>query len=137
MLAELFRSFAYCSTFFIFYQSIHWFLERIHKDSKILPFVKIGRWVIYALTCSFTAASWAYFVFYNVFTVESTEVEKFAHYNRVWIKLLATRRIIWWLVSLEILAWLSYSGFKVYKTEFRAARVSFTLFFLFNFQSKD
>jgi hypothetical protein len=129
VLSELFRSLANCSTIFLFYRCIHWFLVRIHKDSLMTRIVKVSHWTAFVVMCCHTAATWAWIVYDNVFVVESTHFEEFAYHDLVLAKMISGRRILWWLFSLEILAWFGYSTFKLYQGQHRSARVCYNLTF--------
>ncbi|CAI7678595.1 unnamed protein product [Penicillium pancosmium] len=122
VLSEMFRSLANCSTIFLFYRCIHWFLVRIHKDSMMTRVVKVSHWTAFVVMCCHTAATWAWIVYDNVFVVESTHFEEFAYHDLVLAKMISARRILWWLFSLEISAWFCYSTFKLYRGRHRSAR---------------
>jgi len=86
--------------------------------------VKIGHWVAIVVICAYSIWFWAWFVYSNVFVMESVEVEKFDFVNRIEEYMLAARRILYWVASLEILLWIAYSAFHIHRSHHRAARIS-------------
>ena len=76
------------------------------------------------VVCTYSIGGWAWFVYFNAFVVESLEVEKFDFVNRVEEYIVAARRILYWVVSLEILLWIAYSAFHTNRSHHRAGRVS-------------
>ncbi|OOQ88472.1 hypothetical protein PEBR_12272 [Penicillium brasilianum] len=102
MLNEFFFMVAGCLIFFVFYHLIHSALDRLTDAGKPYAIVAIIHWVILGLVSVVSLATFGLYVGYQVQNVQNYYYSKLAKpYNN----LEAARAIIWWLLSLEIVAW--------------------------------
>lgn len=103
MLGEFFYLLTECLLVFVFFNLIHGLLERLTDSGKPYAPVKIVHWVILGILAILSMADWGVFVAKHVATVN---VE--SNYLELWqtaLNLDASRSIILWVISLEILAW--------------------------------
>lgn len=93
-----------CLVFFVFYNLIHGLLDRLTDAGKPYAVVAIIHWVILGIVSALSVAGWGLYVAYQVYDVNHTYSGSYSLslvYEKVW----AARTILYWVVSLEILAW--------------------------------
>lgn len=101
MLNEFFFFASSCLLFFVFYNLIHGYLDRLTDAGKPYAAVTTVHWVILALVSALSIADWGMYV---AFQVQSVTYETTFHFINAYNKLDSARTIIYWIVSLEILA---------------------------------
>lgn len=101
MLSGFFSYLGICLTFYVFWSIIHRLLARLTDSGKPYSAVTILHWVLLSLTAIFSLAVWAIYVAYVAGDVT------YGYYITVYtyIKISSSLRIIYWVLSLEILAW--------------------------------
>lgn len=102
MLNEFFYLLAGCLIFFVFYHLIHSALDRLTDAGKPYAIVAIIHWVILGLV---SVVSLATFGLYVGFQVQNVQNYYYSKLSKPYNNLEAARAIIWWILSLEIVAW--------------------------------
>jgi hypothetical protein len=120
MLNEFFYLVAGCVIFFIFYHLIHSVLDRLTDAGKPYAVVAIIHWVILGLV---SVLSLATFALYVAFQVQIVQNDYFAPLTSSYNDLEAARAIIWWILSLEVVAWFIFIVIKAGSHRF-ASKVS-------------
>ncbi|KAJ5102194.1 hypothetical protein NUU61_004416 [Penicillium alfredii] len=93
---------SFCLTFYVFWSLVHRFLERLTDSGRPYAAVNIVHWALLGLTVLLSIAEWGLYVAFRVRDVQDGySIGLVYHYTR----LDAARFIIFWLFSLEILAW--------------------------------
>ena len=101
MLSQFFSFLGNCLLFYIFWGLIHRLLGRLTDSGKPYAAVTIVHWVLFSLTLLFSLAAWAVYVVYTVGSVTySTFITAMD-----WINIGSAIHILYWILSLEILAW--------------------------------
>lgn len=104
ILSDFFGILNSCIMFFVFYNLIHGLLDRLTDAGKPYAVVSSIHWVILGLVSALSLAAWGLFVAYEVLDVNDA-------YNgpvgvtKAYVKVDGARCIVYWIVSLEILAW--------------------------------
>lgn len=102
MLNEFFYLAAGCAIILVFYHLVHSILDRLTDAGKPYAAVSIIHWVILGLVSVVSLATFGLYVAVQVQYVQSSYNTKMLDsYN----KLESARSIIWWILSLEIVAW--------------------------------
>lgn len=120
MLNEFFGLAAGCLIFFVFYHLIHSILNRLTDAGKPYAVVAIVHWVILGLV---SVVSLATFGLYVAFQVQYVQNYYYSSIAKQYNNLEAARAIIWWILSLEIVAWFIFIVVKAGSHRF-ASRVS-------------
>lgn len=108
MLNEFFYLAAGCLVFFVFYHLIHSILDRLTDAGKPYAVVSIIHWVILGLVSVVSLATFGLYVAFQVQIVQGSYSKIVDPYN----KLESARAIIWWILSLEIVAWFIFIAVK-------------------------
>lgn len=101
MLQTFFILLGICLVFYVLWSLIHRLLARLTDSGKPYAAVTIVHWVLLGLIALLSLVDWAIYVAYLVLVVQSSDLELGNH----WVKYEASLYIIFWLLSLEILAW--------------------------------
>ncbi|KAF3385618.1 hypothetical protein F1880_002974 [Penicillium rolfsii] len=124
MLNEFFGLIAGCLVFFVFYHLIHSILDRLTDAGKPYAVVVIVHWVVLGLVFVVSLATVGLYVTYQIQTVQNDYNSSVAkRYN----DLEAARAIVWWILSLEIVAWLIFIVVKAGSHRFASKFPIFTL----------
>jgi hypothetical protein len=124
MLNEFFGLAAGCLIFFVFYHLIHSILNRLTDAGKPYAVVAIVHWVILGLVSVVSLATFGLYVGFQVQNVQNYYYSPIAkQYNN----LEAARAIIWWILSLEIVAWFIFIVVKAGSHRFASKFPIFTL----------
>ncbi|KAJ5584982.1 uncharacterized protein N7459_004782 [Penicillium hispanicum] len=102
MLNEFFFFLSSCLLFFVFYNLIHGYLDRLTDAGKPYATVATVHWVILALVSALSVANWGVYV---ALQVKEVTYDTTFHFINAYTDLDSARTIIYWIVSLEILAW--------------------------------
>jgi hypothetical protein len=101
MLSSFFMLLGICLTFYVFWSLLHHMLGRLTDSGKPYRAVTILHWVLQGLIVVLSLADWALYVVY----VASTVTDYNKTLGNSWSKLEAALFIIFWLLSMEVLAW--------------------------------
>ncbi|KAJ5159594.1 uncharacterized protein N7482_006598 [Penicillium canariense] len=124
MLNELFFLLAGCLLFFVFYNLIHSLLDRLTDSGKPYAVVAVVHWVLLGLVSLLSLATFALFVAVEVqFVQENYNSSLGNHY----FKMESARGIIWWILSLEIVAWFIFIAVKAGSHRFTSKLPVFSL----------
>lgn len=123
MLNEFFYLVAGCLIFFVFYHLIHSVLNRLTDAGKPYAVVAIIHWVILGLVSVVSLATFGLYVAYQVQTVQNDYYSSLA---KTYNNLESARTIIWWVLSLEVVAWFIFILIRAGSHRF-ASKVSQTL----------
>ncbi|CAI7670549.1 unnamed protein product, partial [Penicillium discolor] len=105
MLWDFFRVVAICLTFYVFWNLIHNFLSHIRHSGKPHVAVTILHYIFLGIIFLFSLAEWGLCVTSYVRTVTSMYDEIL---QLVWSHLSGATGIIYWVFSMEILAWMIF-----------------------------
>jgi hypothetical protein len=115
-----FLSLSECMLIFVFYNIIHKLLDRLTDSGRPYAAVVIIHWIVLALAVVLAVASWALYVGYEVTSVQDSFPYRL---GRIYTKVESARAILYWIVSLEILAWSIFATVKAGSHRF-VSRVS-------------
>lgn len=104
MLQTFFILLGICLVFYVLWSLIHRLLARLTDSGKPYRAVTIVHWVLLGLIALLSLADFAIYVAYLVQVVENSDLSLGTH----WIRFEASIYIIFWLLSLEILAWVIF-----------------------------
>ncbi|KAJ5690672.1 hypothetical protein N7462_005064 [Penicillium macrosclerotiorum] len=105
MLNEFFFLLGSCLLFFVYYHLINGMLDRLTDSGKPYAAVAVIHWVVIGLVSLISLATWAMYVAYQVQYVNNGYTGAL---RQSYPKLESARAIIYWLLSLEILAWVIF-----------------------------
>lgn len=104
MLSTFFNLLGICLTFYVFWSLLHRMLGRLTDSGKPYKAVTVLHWVLQGLIVVLSLADWALYVAYLASTVtgygSSVEI-----LGKNWIRLESALFIIYFLLSVEVLAW--------------------------------
>ncbi|KAJ5366365.1 hypothetical protein N7541_000306 [Penicillium brevicompactum] len=123
MLSGFFHYLGICLTFYVFWSLIHRVLGRLTDSGKPYAAVTILHWVLLGFTIVLSLAVWAIYVAYVAGDVT------YRYYISVYdyIKIGSSLRIIYWVLSLEILAWTIFAIVKAGTHRFVSKMPAFAL----------
>lgn len=120
MLQYFFGLLSDCLILFVFYNIIHGLLNRLTDSGKPYAIVQIVHWVLLGIISAISIATWGLYVAFEVALVNSNITYYLAHNMNL---LSASRSIILWVMTLEILAWTIFVAAKAGSHRF-ASKVS-------------
>ncbi|OJJ47019.1 hypothetical protein ASPZODRAFT_15705 [Penicilliopsis zonata CBS 506.65] len=138
MIGHVFYATGLVLLFYIFYELIQRYLERIAAGGKTFVPVAIVHWTIVSLLGILSVVEC---VAYIVRLVESIDSKSYSLLARNWTKLYGTQNVICWLMALEILIWVCFVTAKSGAHRFSARTGAIFLtagaifFFILNFSS--
>ncbi|CAG8059954.1 unnamed protein product [Penicillium salamii] len=101
MLSNFFHYLGICLTFYVFWSLQHRLLSRLTDSGKPYAAVTTVHWILLALTLLFSLVVWALYVVY----VAGNVTYRYFIDVAVWVKVGSALYIVFWLLSLEVLAW--------------------------------
>lgn len=104
ILYDFFDLFSSCLVFFVFYNLIHGLLDRLTDAGKPYAVVSAVHWVVLGVVSMLSIAAWGLYIAFEVLEV----TKGYTSSNNVImadIKVGSVQAIVYWLISLEILAW--------------------------------
>jgi hypothetical protein len=107
MLWDLFSVVAIPITLHVFWSFIHKFLARLSDSGRPSSAVTITHWIFFSITFVLGLAEFALCVVYYVYMVNPAAGDMFTIGNSR-AQLRAALEIIYWVMSMEILAWLAF-----------------------------
>lgn len=125
MLQAFFSDLAVVMVVFVFYNLIHRLLNRLTDSGNPYAAVAIVHWIIFSILAVISVAAWAMFVVVLVRSVQGpyTDLSEFSlDVNKVD----GARTILFFVVSLEIFAWILFAAIKAGSHRF-TSRVSHTM----------
>lgn len=125
MLEVFFQNLAIVMVVFVFYNLIHRLLNRLTDSGKPYAAIAIAHWVILSILAVVSLASWILYVVYLVRTVQGPSKDIF-HFSDIMNKLDSARVILFFIVSVEIFAWVLFAAIKAGSHRF-VSRVSHRL----------
>ena len=90
--------------FFVFYNLIHGLLDHLTDAGKPYALVSSIHWVILGLVSALSLAAWGLFVAWEVLDVNDVYSGPL-DVTMAYVKVDGARSIVYWIVSIEILAW--------------------------------
>jgi hypothetical protein len=100
MLVSFFNLLGICLTFYVFWSLLHRMLGRLTDSGQPYKAVTILHWTLQGLIVMLSLADWALYVAYTASTVTSYN----SKLGNPWIRLESALYIIFWLLSIEVLA---------------------------------
>lgn len=104
MLYNFFGIVSSCLVFFVFYNLIHGLLGHLTDAGNPYAVVSTVHWVILGLVSLLSLASWGLFVAWEVLQVTDGYDSTWS-LMRIYVNVAGARSIVYWVMSLEILAW--------------------------------
>lgn len=101
MLTSFFNFLGICLTFYVFWSLIHRMLGRLTDSGKPYAAVTIVHWILQGLIAVLSLADWALYVAYLAGTVTNYSTKL----GQEWIRLESALYIIYFVLSIEVLAW--------------------------------
>lgn len=120
MLSNFFHYLGICLTFYVFWSLQHRLLSRLTDSGKPYAAVTTVHWILLALTLLFSLVVWALYVVY----VAGNVTYRYFIDVAVWVKVGSALYIVFWLLSLEVLAWSIFVAVKAGTHRF-VSKVSF------------
>lgn len=102
MLSQFFAMLANCLVLFVLFNLIHGFLDRLTDVGKPYAAVTVIQWVTLTVLSLLSIVSWSMYVALQVMLVNSDVT---FDYSVNYIRLESARDIIFWIISLEVVAW--------------------------------
>ena len=102
MLATFFNLLATLLVFYIFWSLIHRLLGRLTDSGKPYAAVTIIHWILLGILSAVSLADWAMYVAWEVREVTTVVSIEF---TLAWLDLDSALTIVFWLLSMEIMAW--------------------------------
>lgn len=110
MIRELFELLWAILLFYVFYQLLRGYLQRIANGSNRFSAIHSFHWVVIVILSALSAAQWSVYIADQVYNVEGND--QFIWLLDVYIKLFSVRYILCWVISLELLVWIAFVAFK-------------------------
>lgn len=104
MLYDFFGILSSCLVFYVFYNLIHGLLDRLTDAGRPYAWVSTVHWILLGLVSALSIVAWALFVAFEVLQVSDGYNVSYKVTN-AYIKVDSARSIVYWVLSLEILAW--------------------------------
>jgi hypothetical protein len=101
MLSSFFGLLGTCLTFYVFWSLLHRLLGRLTDSGKPYAAITIIHWVLLGLIVLLSIVDWGLYVTWIV----SLVTDFYNPTELAWTKLEAALYIVFWLLSLEIVAW--------------------------------
>lgn len=101
MILNFFQDIHFCLLFLVFYKLIDGVLDRLTDTGRPYASVAYIHWVALGIVFALAIADWSMDVAYQVFDVNQTSSDLFFVYE----KFAGAVNVVYWAVSLEIVAW--------------------------------
>lgn len=108
MISTFFSFASNCVGYFVFYNLIHGLLGRLTDAGNPYRPIAIMHWIVVGIVSAFSLACWGMYVAVQDFSVMSPNFHFFGVYRYVQSAL----EIVYWLVSIEVLAWTIFIAVK-------------------------
>lgn len=112
MLQYFFGVLTDCLILFVFYNIIHGLLNRLTDSGKPYAIVQIVHWVLLGIMSAISIATWGLYVAFEVAFINSN-ISYYLEHNMSLLS--ASRSIILWVMTLEILAWTIFVAAKSHR----------------------
>ena len=123
MLQVFFSDLSVLLIVYVFYNLIHRVINRLTDSGKPYAAISIVHWVILSILTAISIAAWAMYVAFRVYYVQGSTRDIFELADNM-NKVDSARVILFWVVSLEIFAWVLFATVKAGSHRF-TSRVSY------------